>query len=242
MLAERMAIMGNDRTAEPQTLTQLQTRKSRILIVDDHPLFREGLQQMIDRTPDLTVCGEAEETKEALQAVADLKPDLVLVDISLGVGSGIDLIKAIKSKYDDLPILVISMHDESLYAERAMRAGAMGYVMKQERGKKIREAISRVLAGDVYLSERMSISMLSKLTWGKNEKLLSPLEILSDREMEVFRMLGQVKGTRQIADELNLTIATINTFRSRIKEKLQLKTSTELLLYAIQWYREGGAK
>jgi DNA-binding NarL/FixJ family response regulator len=214
--------------------------KTRILIVDDHPLFREGLQQMIDRTQDLMVCGEASEATEALKAIAELKPDLVLVDISLGVGSGIDLIKGIKSKYDDLPVLVISMHDESLYAERALRAGAMGYVMKQERGKKVREAISRVMGGDVYLSERMSISMLSKLTWGKSDKPVSPIETLSDRELEVFRMLGQVKGIRQIAEELNLTVATINTFRGRIKEKLQLKTSTELLLYAIQWFRESG--
>jgi DNA-binding NarL/FixJ family response regulator len=223
-------------------MVQVQATKSRILLVDDHPLFREGLQQMIDRTPDLMVCGEAGDAAEALQAIAELKPDLVLADISLGVGSGIDLIKNIKSKYDDLPILVISMHDESLYAERALRAGAMGYVMKQERGKTVREAISRVLGGDVYLSERMSISMLSKLTWGKSEKPVSPIETLSDRELEVFRMLGQAKGTRQIAEELNLTIATINTFRGRIKEKLQLKTSTELLLYAIQWFRENGEK
>ena len=222
--------------------TQGEAKKSRILIVDDHPLFREGLQQMIDRTPDLMVCGEAGDAAEAIQAISVLKPDLVLVDISLGVGSGIDLIKNIKSNYDDLPVLVISMHDESLYAERALRAGAMGYVMKQERGKKVREAISRVLGGDVYLSERMSISMLSKLTWGKSDKPVSPVETLSDRELEVFRMLGQAKGTRQIAEDLNLTIATINTFRGRIKEKLQLKTSTELLLYAIQWFRENGGK
>lgn len=235
----------NDRpgTIEGSFMTSPPPVKNRILIVDDHPLFREGLQQMIDRTPDLVVCGEAGDAPEALQAIIDLKPDLVLVDISLGVGSGIDLVKTIKSKYDDLPVLVVSMHDESLYAERALRAGAMGYVMKHERGKKVREAISRVLGGDVYLSERMSISMLSKLTWGKgSEKPVSPLENLSDRELEVFRMLGQAKGTRQIAEELNLNIATINTFRARIKEKLQLKTSTELLLHAIQWFKENGGK
>jgi DNA-binding NarL/FixJ family response regulator len=223
-------------------MSRAQTRKSRILIVDDHPLFREGLQQLIDRTPDLAVCGEAEDMPQALQAIVDLKPDLVLVDISLGVGSGIDLVKAIKSRHDDLPVLVVSMHDESLYAERALRSGAMGYVMKHERGKKVLEAIARVLGGDVYLSEKMSISMLSKLTRGKGEAPVSPLEMLSGRELEVFRMLGQAKGTRKIAEELNLNIATINTFRARIKEKLQLKTSTELLLHAIQWYRENGGK
>ena len=227
---------------ESQSMPRTQTERSRILIVDDHPLFREGLQQMIDRTPDLAVCGEAEDVPEALKAIPDLKPDLVLVDISLGAGSGIDLIKAIKAKHEDLPVLVISMHDESLYAERALRAGAMGYVMKHERGKRVLAAISRVLGGDIYVSEKMATSMLSKLTWGKDQEPVSPVEKLSDRELEVFRMLGQVKGTRQIAEELSLTVATINTFRARIKEKLQLKTSTELAMYAIQWYRESGGK
>lgn len=223
-------------------MPRTQSESSRILIVDDHPLFREGLRQMIERTSDLVVCGEAENANEALAAIAELKPDLVLVDISLGVGSGIDLIKTIKAQYEDLPVLVISMHDESLYAERALRAGAMGYVMKHERGKRVLEAISRVLGGDIYVSEKMATSMLSKLTWGKDEEPVSPVEKLSDRELEVFRMLGQVKGTRQIAEELNLTVATINTFRARIKEKLKLKTSTELAMYAIQWYRESAGK
>ena len=223
-------------------MARVQSQTNRILIVDDHPLFREGLKQMIDRTADLVVCGEAENATEALKAIAGLKPDLVLVDISLGVGSGIDLVKAIKARYEDLPVLVISMHDESLYAERALRAGAMGYVMKHERGKRVLAAISRVLGGDIYVSEKMATSMLSKLTWGKDEEPVSPVEKLSDRELEVFRMLGQVKGTRQIAEELSLTVATINTFRARIKEKLQLKTSTELAMYAIQWYRESVEK
>lgn len=232
----------NPMDTKSQSMPRTQTERSRILIVDDHPLFREGLQQMIDRTPDLAVCGEAEDVAEALKAIPELKPDLVLVDISLGAGSGIDLIKAIKAKHEDLPVLVISMHDESLYAERALRAGAMGYVMKHERGKRVLAAISRVLGGDIYVSEKMATSMLSKLTWGKDQEPVSPVEKLSDRELEVFRMLGQVKGTRQIAEELNLTVATINTFRARIKEKLQLKTSTELAMYAIQWYRESGGK
>ena len=219
----------------------VQSKKSRILIVDDHPLFREGLAQMINVTTDFSVCGEAENADEAMKAIPDLKPDLVLVDISLGVGSGIDLIRAIKAKFESLPILVISMHDESLYAERALRAGAMGYVMKHERGKRVLDAISRVIGGDIYVSEKMATSMLSKLTSGKNEVPVSPVETLSDRELEVFRMLGQGKGTRQIAEELNLTIATINTFRARIKEKLQLSTATELGVRATQWYsKEAG--
>jgi len=217
-------------------------QRSRILIVDDHPLFREGLRQMIARNPDLLVCGEAPDAAEALQAVADLKPDLVLVDISLGGTNGIDLIKSLKAKYDDLPLLVISMHDESLYAERALRAGAMGYVMKHEPPKVVKAAIYKVLNGDIFLSEKMSTSMLSKLMRGKGEQLVSPIEKLSDRELEVFQMLGQGKGTRQVAEELQLTIPTINSFRARIKEKLQLKSSTEMILHAIQWVREGATK
>src|ERR1700721_3051260 len=201
-------------------------------------MFREGLRQLIDREPDLAVCGDAAEAETALQEIRKLKPDLVVVDITLGGTSGIDLIKAIKNENEDFPVLVISMHDESLYAERALRAGAMGYVMKHERGKRVLEAISRVIGGDIYVSEKMATSMLSKLTSGKAEEQVSPVETLSDRELEVFRMLGQGKGTRQIADELSLSIATINTFRARIKDKLQLSTATELGIRATQWYRE----
>jgi DNA-binding NarL/FixJ family response regulator len=216
--------------------------KNRLIIVDDHPLFREGLRQMINRHKDLEVCGEAADAAEALKLVAELKPDLVLVDISLAGTNGIDLIKSLKAKYDDLPILVVSMHDESLYAERALRAGALGYIMKQEPAQVVRGAIMKVLGGDIFLSERMSTSMLAKLMRGKTEPPVSPIENLSDRELEVFQMLGQGKGTRQIAEELDLTIPTINSFRARIKEKLQLKNSTEMMLHAIQWYREGVTK
>lgn len=223
-------------------MSKSQSEKSRILIVDDHPLFREGLRQMIDRSADLTVCGEAADATQAMRAIADKKPDLVMVDISLGGSSGIDLIKNIKNKYDDLPVLVVSMHDESLYAERALRAGAMGYIMKHEPAKTVKAAIAKVLGGDVFLSERMSGSMLSKLMGGKGAQPMSPVETLSDRELEVFTMLGQGKGTRLIAEELNLTIPTIHSFRARIKEKLQLKTATEVMLHAIQWVREGAGR
>jgi DNA-binding NarL/FixJ family response regulator len=223
-------------------MSKSQSEKNRILIVDDHPLFREGLRQMIDRSADLMVCGEAADSAQAMRAIADKKPDLVMVDISLGGSSGIDLIKNIKNKCDDLPILVVSMHDESLYAERALRAGAMGYIMKHEPAKTVKAAIAKVLGGDVYLSERMSGSMLSKLMGGKGAQPMSPVETLSDRELEVFTMLGQGKGTRLIAEELNLTIPTIHSFRARIKEKLQLKTATEVMLHAIQWVREGAGR
>ena len=216
--------------------------KSRILIVDDHPLFREGLRQLIERDPELSVCGEAADATEAQQAIVQQKPDLVLVDISLGATSGIDLIKAIKNQYDELPVLVVSMHDESLYAERSLRAGAMGYVMKHEPSKTVKAAIHKVLGGEIYLSEKMSSSVISKFMRGEGGRSTSPLEILSDRELEVFRMLGQGKGTRQIAHDLNVTIATVNSFRNRIKEKLSLKTATEVMLHAIQWFRDGALK
>jgi len=215
--------------------------QQRILIVDDHPLFREGLRQMIERNPEWKVCGEAADADEAKRLVAELQPDLVIIDISLGASSGIDLIKDLKAQYDELPILVISMHDESLFAERAMRAKAMGYVMKHEPAKVVQTAIGKVLAGNIYLSEKMSSAMLSKFMLGKEEEPGSAIETLSDRELEVFRLLGQGKGTRQIAAELSLSIATINSFRARIKEKLSLKSSSELVLHAMRHCFQEGA-
>jgi DNA-binding NarL/FixJ family response regulator len=219
-------------------MAKSQPEKSRILIVEDHPLFSEGLCQMINRHPAMGVCGQVPDAASAMRAVAELKPDLVLVDISLEGSNGIDLIKSLKAKYDELPILVISMHDESLYAERALRAGALGYVMKNQPAKIVKAAISKVLGGEIFLSEKMSTSVLGKLLRGKIEMPVSPIEQLSDRELEVFQMLGEGKPSRQIAEDLNLTIPTIHSFRNRIKEKLQLKNSTELMLHAMQWVRE----
>jgi DNA-binding NarL/FixJ family response regulator len=215
------------------------TRKSQVFIVDDHPLFREGLRQMIERDPLLGVCGEAADSDEALSLLPELKPDLVLVDLSLGNSSGLDLIKLLRASWDDLPVLVISMHDESLYAERALRAGALGYVMKHESGKTVLKAIHKALQGQISLSERMSSTLIARLMRTDGAKPTSPLELLSDRELEVFRLLGQGQGTRQIAADLNVTIPTVNSFRNRIKQKLQLKTATEVMLQAIQWSREG---
>ena len=205
-------------------------------------MFRDGLQQLIDREADLTVCGDAAEATKALEGISKSKPDLVIVDISLSGKSGIDLIKAIKDEYEDLPVLVVSMHEESLYAERALRAGAMGYVMKQEPAKVVKTAIRKVLAGDMHLSEKMASSVISKFMRGTDELPPSPLEKLSDRELEVFRMLGLGRGVRQIAEEMGVTIPTINSFRNRIKEKLQLSSSTEVMLHAIHWSREEAAK
>jgi DNA-binding NarL/FixJ family response regulator len=223
-------------------MSELASAKHRLLIVDDHPLFREGLRQIIERDPELTVCGEASSAAEALEAIPQIKPDLVLVDISLGGTSGIDLLKAIRNEYEELPVLVVSMHEESLYAERALRAGAMGYIMKHEPGKTVKAAIHKLLGGEMYLSEKMSSAVISKFMRGQGDRPASPIELLSDRELEVFRMLGQGKGTRQIAQDLDITIATVNSFRNRIKEKLHLKTATEVMLHAIQWSREEAPK
>jgi DNA-binding NarL/FixJ family response regulator len=212
-----------------------QTDKSRVFLVDDHTMFREGLRQLIERETNLMVCGDAPDAAEALVGIRASKPDVVIVDISLAGGSGIDLIKDIKAEFEELPVLVVSMHDESLYAERALRAGAMGYVMKHEPGKTVRAAIQKVLGGDMYLSEKMASSVISRFMRGEPEQPKSPIQTLSDRELEVFRMLGQGKGVRRIAEELQVTIPTVNSFRNRIKEKLGLKSSTEVMLHAIQW-------
>jgi DNA-binding NarL/FixJ family response regulator len=211
-----------------------------VFIVDDHTMFREGMRQLIDREPDLTVCGDVADATAAMREIREKKPDLVIADISLSGTSGIDLIKNIRAEFEDLPVLVVSMHEESLYAERALHAGAMGYVMKQEPAKTVKTAIRKVLGGDIHLSDKMSATMLSKfMRGGRTDQPSSPIETLSNRELEVFRMLGEGKATRQIAEELDLTIATINSFRNRIKEKLNLKNSTELILHAVQWVREG---
>lgn len=215
--------------------------KSRVFIVDDHTMFREGLRQLIEREPSMTVCGDAPDAAEALKGIRTSKPDVVLVDISLAGASGIDLIKDIKAEFEELPVLVVSMHDESLYAERALRAGAMGYVMKHEPAKTVKAAIQKVLGGDMYLSEKMSSAVINRLLRGQTDQPKSPIEMLSDRELEVFRLLGQGKGVRQIGEELSVTIPTVNSFRNRIKEKLQLKSSTEVMLHAIQWVRDQSA-
>jgi len=218
------------------------SEKKRIFIVDDHAMFRDLLQLLVEREADLTVCGGAAEATAALEGISKSKPDLVIVDISLAGKSGIDLIKAIKDEHEDLPVLVVSMHEESLYAERALRAGATGYVMKQEPAKVVKVAIRKVLAGDMHLSERIASSIIAKFLHGDNQLPTSPLEKLSDRELDIFRMLGLGKKVRQIAGEMNLTIPTINTLRQRIMDKLQLKSSTEVMLHAIHWSREESPK
>ncbi len=213
--------------------------KRRIFIVDDHALFREGLRRLIEMEPDLKVCGDASDAAGGLQAIKDTLPDLVIVDISLTDISGIDLIKAIKRDFEDMPVLVVSMHAESLYGDRALKAGAMGYVMKSEVSSVMISAIRKGLAGNVYMSETMANKLVSRFVKGEGDAVQSPLEDLSDRELEVFRMLGQGRGTREIAQEMNVALPTVRSFKNRIKEKLKFKNSTEMILYSHHWFRKG---
>lgn len=231
--------MSENRSTEPVTSDKLPAaEKSRIYIVDDHAMFRDGLRQMINLESDLSVCGDAGDAVQAMTELRGLRPDLAIVDISLAGSNGIDLVKAIKREFEDLPVLVVSMHDESLYGERSLRAGAMGYVMKSEPAKTVLAALRKVLRGEVHISEKMASAVVTKFLQGAAEPPPSPLESLSDRELEVFRMLGQQKGTRQIAEEINVALPTVASFKNRIKEKLGMKNSTEMILYAIQWFRQ----
>jgi len=209
--------------------------KIKVYVVDDHPIIRQGLKQMINQEKDLMVCGDAEDACQGLEEVKALQPDIVIVDISLKGMSGIDLIKNLKNRYADLPILVLSMHDESLYAERVLRAGARGYIMKQEATTNVLSAIRCILEGKIYVSERMTAKILEKSVEGRSDKTASPVDLLSDRELEVFQMIGKGLGTRQIAKELHLSIKTVETYRENIKEKLKLENATELVRHAVQW-------
>ena len=215
---------------------------TRIIIVDDHPIVREGLTKLIEQEDDLAVCGQAEDGPAAMAMIRDSKPDMAIVDIALKETSGTELIKDIKARYPHLLVLALSMHDESLYAERALRAGAKGYIMKAEATEKVITAIRKVLGGQLYISDRMGEKMVRKLVDGKSEAGASPIESLSDRQLEVFLLIGQGYGTRQIAEKLYLSIKTIETYRAHIKEKLNLTDAAELLQYAIQWVSSKGKK
>jgi DNA-binding NarL/FixJ family response regulator len=203
-------------------------------------MMREGLRTLISREQDLVVCGEAETAGQALDGVANLKPDLVLVDITLPGPNGIDLIKDICALEHVMLILVISMHDESLYAERVLRAGARGYIMKQESGPTMMQAIRQVLSGRIYLSNKMSTRILETVVGHRTES--SPIARLSDREWEVFQLIGRGKSTVQIADELHLSTKTVEAHRARVKEKLDLQTMTELISFASRWIETQDAR
>ncbi len=210
-------------------------QKHKIFIVDDHPIVRKGLSQLINQEADLVVCGEAANAENALETLKKLKPDLAIVDISLKGVDGIELIKQMKVRYSSLPVLVVSMHDESLFAERALRVGARGYIMKQEAIENMMEAIRKVLRGELYISERVSATIVKKFIDGKSESTSSPEELLSDRELEVFQLIGQGIGTREIAEQLHVSVKTVEAYRANIKEKLSLKNATELLKHAMHW-------
>jgi DNA-binding NarL/FixJ family response regulator len=211
------------------------TETKRILLVDDHPIVRQGLAEMVDHEPDLIVCGTAEDRHQALDQIEKLAPDLVVLDISLKESNGIEVLKDIKVPYPKLLVLMLSMHDETLYALRALRAGASGYVMKQEPADIVLDSIRRVLNGEIALSQNMEKRMMKQLVGGRAARTGSPLEDLSDRELEVFRLIGKGYSTRQIAQELHLSIKTIESHRAHIKEKLNLRNATELVQHAIQW-------
>lgn len=224
----------------PPTPPSAAPRKS-ILIVDDHPIMRQGLAQLINHEAGLTVCGEAATTGEAMELIEKKCPDLAIVDLSLQGRNGLELIKDLRARQSTLPVLVLSMHDETVFAERALRAGARGYIMKQAGGKLLIDAIRHVLAGNVYVSPQVSARILESFAGRPGEAARSPIERLTDREFEVFQLLGQGRGTREIALELNLSIKTVEVHRTNARNKLDLKTGAELVNAAIRWTEtEGG--
>jgi DNA-binding NarL/FixJ family response regulator len=211
------------------------TRKNKVFVVDDHPIIRQGLALMINREPDLTICGEAEDASTAMQLVVKTGPDILVLDISLNGPDGLDLLKNIRTRRPELPVLILSMHDESIYAERALRAGAQGYIMKQEATEKVLVALRRILSHEIYVSERISNRMLQRYIGSPNEGRSPSIADLTDRELEVFRLIGEGHSTRQIAEELHISVKTVESYQAHIKEKLSLRSGRELVQHAIQW-------
>ena len=209
----------------------------RIMVVDDHPIVRSGLTQLINRESDLTVCGEASSSSEALNAVDDFNPDLLLLDISIKGDNGIEVTKALRESHPDLPVLILSMHDEKLYAERALGAGARGYVMKQEAPGTVLTAIRKVLEGTIYVSDSMTSRIIRDmmLTGMDKGKYRSGVKKLSDRELEIYELIGSGMTTRAIADKLNVSVKTVETHRDNIKSKLNIDTNTELIRRSMLW-------
>ncbi|HQH73678.1 MAG TPA: response regulator transcription factor [bacterium] len=209
--------------------------KTRVLVVDDHPIVREGLALLFRQKMDLEICGEAEDAEQTLAAIAARPPDIAIIDITLKNSNGLDLIRLLRDRHPSLPVLVLSVHDESIYAERALRAGARGYIMKEELTEKVVEAIHCVLNGKIYLSPRMSEKLLTHFVGGQTPVRQSPVERLSDRELAVYQMIGQGLGTRDIAERMHISPKTVQSYRSRIKDKLQLGNSSDLLQHAVLW-------
>jgi len=209
--------------------------KTKIFLVDDHPLMRQGIAQLIEGQPDMEVCGEADDAASGLRGIETCQPDAAIVDISLRGTNGIELIKNLKALYKFLPILVLSMHDENVYAQRVLRAGALGYVMKQDAAEKVVTALRRVLAGEIYVSDKVGSQMLHQALSGRGKPNASPVDRLSDRELEVIQSIGRGKATREIAKELNVSVKTIESHRAHIKDKLGLKNASELVKFSVQW-------
>jgi len=216
--------------------------RRQILVIDDHPFMRAGLTQMIDRQPDMQICGEAGNPAEAMKVLERCRPDLVLSDITMPGRSGLEFIKDLTTTVEGVPILVVSMHDETIYAERALRAGARGYIMKEAGGENLLAAIRQILRGEIYVSPRMSAQLLEKVSARRPRNSRSPIEKLSDREFEVFQLIGQGKSTRDIAAQLHLSSKTVDVHRSHIKEKLDLKDATDLVRHAVRWWETQGAQ
>lgn len=229
----------NKTTMAQAKANRIEDKRTRILLVDDHAVVRYGIAQLINRQSDLVVCGEEEDAGHALSAIEKLSPELVIADISLKDSSGLELMRNIKARSSGLPVLVVSAHDESVYAEIAFRAGALGYLMKQEALEKIIAAIRRVLSGNIYVSDALAAKMLQQQVRGKPDLQESPVKGLSDRELEVFQLIGEWKKTSEIAQELHLSVKTIEYYREQIKRKLNLKNSAELTQHATTWVQGG---
>lgn len=233
---ELKVMEGSDEQPGQQT-----AERRRIIIVDDHPLFRHGIAKLISGEPDFVLVAEAAAAPQALDAIRKQKPDLVVLDISLKGPNGIELMKMIKAEDPKLPVLILSMHDELLYAERALRAGARGYVMKQEAMERVMTAMREVLRGEIYLSQGMSRRVIHEHIQGSGERGTLPIDRLSDREMEVLQLIGQGRGVREIAQELNLSVKTIESHREHIKQKFNFTSAREVARYAVQWVTDHGA-
>ncbi|MGA8478905.1 MAG: response regulator transcription factor [Chthoniobacterales bacterium] len=216
----------------------MSNQKARVVVVDDHPLFRERLCQLINNEPDMEICGEAESAQPALQIIRETAPNLAIVDITLKTSSGLELIKSIRALSIGVPVLVLSMHDESLYAERALRAGAMGYITKSQEAAQILLAVRSVLNGKIYLSEETTSGFLKSLTATGGKAVARPLDRLTDRELQVLDLIGRGRTSRDIAELLKLGVATVDTYRARIKEKMNFRNGMELQHFAIRWLSE----
>ena len=217
------------------------SKKNKVLLVEDHPLFSERLAHLINKDLGMIVCGEADNIRDAMTLIQREKPDIAIVDLTLRGSSGLELIKDIKAQGIELPVLVLSMHEESVYAERVLRAGARGYITKHEASSEIILAIRRVLKGEIYASERVTRRILSRLADATSRSAGSGIELLSDRELEVYQMMGNGKNTREIAEMLHLGETTVDTYRGRIKEKLGIRNAAELYQRAAQWVKEQGS-